>query len=687
MLVDDVPDSFFTNYTVGDDIDSASDFDPETEADDVDNIDTNHNLSSLYALRAHTRKCRYLNNSRRCNADKNEDENDDNDIIDPNDNEAPYIKKINVQNRGQKGYIDTNDEIQITFNETIDPASINPELEADSYYNSLDDDITGAISVFSDGIITVNDIISFDLGKVDAAGQFAVKLSLNLNATILTVTIISGNEIKINDEDFEDAKQIGGTVKDKSGNTMETDSDIGEPDGSFGGVNINDGVEPYITSIKVYNDGKDDFIDTDDKIKITFSEEIDADSIHNSLEKDSSVSGVESDETGGIILSSNGILTITDIARFYVGDVDDSELYDVSLALNSTGKILTITLEDGDDVAIENEDLDDAEQIGDVIEDKDGNEMDDDPNISDPIGSFSGESAGSELYISYIKAYDDGFAGYVDVDDRIVITFSQAIHSSSMDGVNNVEFGETGGVYINNDGLLTVTDIVSFDIGTVQSSGEFEVGLSMDSNNKILTIVLTDGDPIKIISENFSDTTQFGGFIQDENQEITMETENIDIPNGTFGGDSIDSPPYITAIEVENGNNSNYIDTGDKITLTFNEALDPDSINNELELDDYVRDVDDDDTGGVIISDNGTLTISDIAEFYVGDVDDDSEFEVKLSLNSIGNVLTITLQDGTSVEINYEDLDEAEQIGGTIEDEDGNKMEDDPRIDDPIGSF
>jgi len=45
------------------------------------------------------------------------------------------------------------------------------------------------------------------------------------------------------------------------------------------------------------------------------------------------------------------------------------------------------------------------------------------------------------------------------------------------------------------------------------------------------------------------------------------------------------------------------------------------------------------------------------------------------------------LTTGDDIDVDDQDLDEAEQIGGTVEDEDGDKMEDDPRIDDPEGSF
>ena len=689
QLIDDVPDSFFTNYQIGDSIYSASDYDTDEEISDVDNIDTNHSLSSSFALKSNTHKCQIKNQKRYYKADDSDDEetDDEDDSDSQNDGSDPSIDKINVLNSGNSGYIDTGDEIIITFSEAIDPSSINEDLEVDSYVNSLEYGITGSISVFSDGLVEIKNIASFDLGSVGDTGQFAVKLDLSSNAKVLTIMILGGNEIRIDDEDFEDAKQIGGTVKDTSGNFMEADNDIGKPSGSFGGENTNDGIEPYITKIKAFNYGSNNYIDVGDEIRITFSEEIDPESINDDLTKGGSAVDIEANETGGVSVNDNGILTIEDISSFFVGNVEEDGEFIVSLALDSNGDTLTITLTGGNDVRLDDEDLDDAEQIGDTVEDRDGNEMEDDPNISDPLGTFVGDSESSDLYITHIKAYDDGYAGYIDENDRLVITFSQAIDPESIN-TGTVLYDETGGVYVESNGLFHVTDILSFDIGEVAEEGQFEISSSLSSGNKVLTITIIDGDAIKIDSEVFSNTTQIGGYISDEDGDAVLDNrDDIDNPSGTFGGDSSDTPPYITSIEVTNGGDSSFIDVNDKITITFNEAIDPESIDNDLELDDEIEDIDDDDTGGINVDDDGFLTVADIAKFYVGSVDDDGKFDVDIAINEIGNIIVITLQNGNDIEISYLDLDDASQIGGTIEDEDGDKMEDDPRIDDPSGNF
>ncbi len=690
-LIDDVPDSFFTNYQIGNDIDDESEYDPEGEADSIDTIDANHGLSTANAMQARTRICRMIGSSRDCQAGK--DSNDDEEEISDDDN-APYITNMSVSNGGEKGYIDTGDKITITFNEALDPHSINSELEAGNYYLSLEYDITGAINVDTDGIVTIENIALFELGKVEDEGQFAVKIELSSSARVLGLTIVAGTEVEIEDEDFDDAEQVGGTVKDKAGNRMEDDDDISTPSGTFGGENVNDGIEPFISAIKVYNGGEEGYIDEGDEITITFSEDIDPESIHNDLDEGGSVDDVGKNETGGVTVDDNGFLTITDIARFYVGEVDDDGEFEVTLSLDSDGEKLTITLAEGDKIEVDDEDLDDAEQIGGVVEDKDGNEMEDDPQISDPTGSFVEDTAEGDIYISKIKAYDYGYPGYIDIDDRLVITFNEEIDGETInnnlnagDTVTDIESGEVGGIYINSNGLLTVTDILSFDIGDVEEARNFDVELSLSSSGKVLTITIADGEEVEINREDFDNTTQLGGTIEDTNDNVMDTLYNIDDPEGTFGGDSGDTPPYISSIEVENGDDEDAIDVHDKIIITFNEAINPESIDNNLEAGDNVKDVDDDDTGGVVVDNDGTLTVTDITRFYVGDVEDNGEFRVKVALNSSGNVLTITLTTGDDIDVDDQDLDEAEQIGGTVEDEDGDKMEDDPRIDDPEGSF
>lgn len=698
-LVDDVPDAFFNNYEIGDDIEDEGDFDPDDEVEVIETIDANFGFSSSVAKRAHTRRCQMSGNSRACKAadyDDNDeaDDNDDRDNDVSDDDESPYITDLSVSNGGEEGYIDANDQVVITFNEQIDPASIHPDLELGSSFSSLTNDITGAINVADNGILTIKNIASFDIGKVESYGDFLVQLFLSSSGKVLTITIIGGDDVEIEDEDFDDSEQIGGTIKDLAGNAMEDEYGLDDLSGTFGGENINDGIPPIITSIQVLNNGSDNYIDAGDEIIITFSEEIDPGSINNDLVKGGSVEDVDSDETGGVEVDDDGILTIEDIALFYVGDVDNDGEFQVKLSLDSYAKELTITLTDGSDIALENEDLDDAEQIGDVVEDRDGNEMEDDPRIDDPTGTFVGDTASGNPYITDIKIYNYGYTGFIDEGDKIVITFSEPVKSTSINNdlepdetVNNVDSYDIGGVQIDEDGILTVTDIVMLDVGDVGGEGEFDVELSLSGSGRALTVVLTQGDPIEIEIESFDNTDQIGGIIEDSNGNVMDYINDIDEPTGTFGGDTINASPYITDIAIENGGDTDYIDIDDRIIITFSEAIRPESVNNGLELDDNVYGVDDDDTGGVNIEDDGMLTINDIAKFYVGDVDDDSEFEVKIALNSIGNVLTITLTDGEEVEVIYEEFDDASQIGGTIEDKSGNDMEEDPRISDPEGSF
>lgn len=690
-LVDDVPDSFFTNYKIGTPIDDATDFDPNEELNGVDNIDANHGLSTAYSKRANTTKCQFVNNARECKKQENGSVQGAYD-----DGKNPKINNINISNQGKSGYIDLQDKITINFSEPINPKSINPQLELNNEYTTLDNDIIGSVSVSQDGVITIKGIASFVAGEVEDAGKFSVSLKLSSSGKTLTITLIAGNEIEIIDEDFEDTVQIGGTIKDLNDNAMESDDDIDQPNGTFGGKNINDGIEPFIKSIEAYNGGNDDHIDINDEIRITFSERIDEKSIHDDLSRNGTITNIESNKTGGVSVDDNGMLTVEDITRFYIGDVEDNRDFIVSISLNNDGKLITIKITGGEALEIDNENLDDAEQIGDRIEDKDGNEMVDDPNIDDPSGSFVENTVGgTDPYITYIKVYNYGYKGFIDINDEIAITFSEEIDAKTIhnnlsagNSVDGIDLDQVGGIYINDDGTLTITDILSFDIGDVESGNhDLVTKLALSPNSKTLTVTITNGDPVEINSENFSNIRQIGGTIEDTDGDVMNTEYDIDDPNGTFGGDSTDTPPYITDIEIENGNDTDYIDIYDRIIVTFNEKIDPESINNDLEFDNYVRDVDDDDTGGVIVEKDGTLTISDIAQFYVGNIDDDSEFEVKLSLNETGNVLTITLTDGDPVEINYEDLDDTQQEGGTIKDMDGNEMENDPRIDDPKGSF
>jgi hypothetical protein len=60
LLIDDVPDSFFTNYTISEDIDEESDYDAEEEVNNTDTIDGNRGLHLGHAKQANTAKCRAI---------------------------------------------------------------------------------------------------------------------------------------------------------------------------------------------------------------------------------------------------------------------------------------------------------------------------------------------------------------------------------------------------------------------------------------------------------------------------------------------------------------------------------------------------------------------------------------------------------------------------------------------------
>jgi hypothetical protein len=178
------------------------------------------------------------------------------------------------------------------------------------------------------------------------------------------------------------------------GNGMDEKSAVCNSNGTFGGkLTTNDVLEegsPYISSIKVYNSGDDGYIDVDDYIKITFSEAIDPFSINSGLSKDGEVKNVLYNNTGGFSINADGLVTIKGISEFDMGTVKNSGNYIVKLYLNSSGKILTITLTSGSDIKISKEIFSSANQIADFISDNEGTSMDSKSAIIVPEGTFGG---------------------------------------------------------------------------------------------------------------------------------------------------------------------------------------------------------------------------------------------------------------------------------------------------------
>jgi peptidoglycan hydrolase-like protein with peptidoglycan-binding domain len=456
------------------------------------------------------------------------------------DTTAPSIASIKVNDGGDAGYIDQGDVITITFNEEINPKSINSNLSAGSYVSDVSYSETGGVRVSLNGLVTIEEIATFNMGSVDDAGTFTSKIALSANEKVLTITITAGNDVKISDEDFGKATQIKGTIKDLAGNAMESSSSIAYPTGTFGGSNDDD--NPTISSISVYNGGESGYIDTGDRIAITFSEEIDANSINSSLDEGSYVSGVDYSQVGGVTVSSAGKVTVKGIATFDMGSVEDSGTFTSKLALSSTGKVLTITLTSGDDIEITDEDFTSATQIGGTVEDTGGNEMESDSSIDEPTGTFGGTSSSGSPNISSISLSNGGDEGYIDEGDAIIITFTKVINPDSIStdlekgdyitGVN--AYSDVGGVSISSSGEVTVEEITTFDIGTVASSGAFTTKIALSSSGKVLTITLTDGSDVSVTTKEFTSATQTGGTIDDANGNKMGNKSSINYPTGSF---------------------------------------------------------------------------------------------------------------------------------------------------------
>lgn len=610
----------------------------------------------------------------------------------------PYITSIKVANGSDTGYIDAGDTITITFNEEIDPLSIRSDLKKGGSINDVYYYKTGGVNISSNGLVTIANIASFDMGTIEGNTFFTVKAALDYSGKVLTITLVTENDIAIVSENFSGASQVSGTVKDVNGNAMLNQS-ISNLSGSFGGAYGDDSGTPYITAIKIIDDGDTGYIDNNDAILITFNEAVNPDSIDSDLENGGTVSGVPYNSTGGISISSSGKVTIKNIATFYMGTVKNSGTFNAELSLNSTGKILTITLTSGSDIAITDEEFSNTNQTGGTIKDLDGKTMVTDTDISNPTGTFGGVDSDTDTenpYITSISVSNNGDEGYIDTSDYITINFSEAIDPESISDdletgsyISGIPYGSTGGVTVSSSGKVTIKNIASFFMGTVANSGTFDVKIALNSTGKVLTITLTSGDDVEITDEDLTDATQISGTIKDlEDNVMANDTDSYNL-SGTFGGaynDTSDTP-YVTAVQVTNNGDNWFIDTSDKIAITFNEEIDPHSINSDLEKGSYVSGVSYSSTGGISVTSAGKITIRNIGSFYMGSVVNSGNFNVKLALNSTGKILTITLTSGSNVEITSEDFGSFSQTGGTVMDIDENEMVGNTEVCTPTGTF
>ena len=494
------------------------------------------------------------------------------DSDDKND-EAPQISDIVINNGGDDGYIDNGDTIKITFDRAIDPESINGYLKKGNSVESISYSKTGGVSVSSSGLVTIKNIAKFDIGSVKNSGNFTAKIALSSTGKVLTIKLTGGNDIEINDEDFDNAEQLDDSVEDEDGNPMEN-NDIDAPSGTFGGAKTDTEDEeeketPSISSIVISDGNKNGYINSGDAITIVFDRAINPASINSSLAKGSSVADVAYSTTGGVNISSSGVVTVKNIATFDMGSVGSSGNFTVKIALNSTGKVLTITLTGGNDISITEEILGAVSQLAGIIKDETENTMVS-GNIDAPTGTFGGKnttsdannqntqttsshpeitsivitagnynvSTSSGYYYSSNGAYNVGSIG---INDMIAITFSEAIDPTSINAsltkggnVSGIGSGSVGGVNVTADGIITVNGIASFDMGSVNAAANFTSKLGLDTTGKILTITITSGNS-SISNENYGGITQISGKIKNIAGTAMPSATKSTVLSGTFG--------------------------------------------------------------------------------------------------------------------------------------------------------
>jgi len=551
-LVDDVPDSFFVNYQIGNPINDVSDFNPDQELSNVDSIESNKNLAVGNARRADTGRCVFANNVRSCKASpgsgnnngNNNDDNSNDDNNSGNNNDSTIgISSIEVVNGGEDGYIDVDDYILIKFNQPINPLSVDSNLKKGRYINYVEYFETGGINI-SSGEITINGIVTFYPKSIAGSGTFLTRVALNDAGDTLTITLVSGSAIKIFDEGFIGTSQVGGAIEDVSGKKMVVKAKISNPIGTFGKV-LEEKDGPDISSVQVVNGGSDGYIDINDIIIITFSEAIDPASIHSSLSAGGSVVDITYSKNGGVEVDSAGKMTIKNIASFDMGSVKNSGTFTSKLSLNSSGRVLTIILTGGEEIRIDKESFDNANQLGGVVEDLEEDEMESKSSVK-PTGTFGGaygvnvDDDGFAPKIKSIQIANGGNANYIDANDAITITFSEpidpeSVHASLKAGefINGVQYSKTGGASIFLTGLMVIEGIVKFDVGTVANSGIFVSKIALNTTGDVLTITLS-GSSVQITNKAFTETVQIGEIIEDKSGNEMNSNSNIASPTGSF---------------------------------------------------------------------------------------------------------------------------------------------------------
>ena len=305
---------------------------------------------------------------------------------------------------------------------------------------------------------------------------------------------------------------------------------------------------PAITAIKISDGGSKDILGKNDSITITFSQAIKPATVNSGLTAGGTVTDIPFSMNGGVSISGYGLLTVKNIASFNTGTVGDSRNFTSKIALDKTGKILTVTLTKGDNVEIEDEAFGVATQVGGKIAGLTGELITDNSNAPTPTGTFGGgvnendNDKTDNPFIRHLMVSNWGARGMIDTGDMIKIYFNEDIKPESINqflvkggSVRDIVSTETGGVSVATSGTVTVKNIATFDMGTA-AAGTFVVDLALNSTGRILTITLTKGGGLKITQEEFSDGKGASGTIKDLDGQTMVSGAKIEELTGTFGG-------------------------------------------------------------------------------------------------------------------------------------------------------
>ena len=151
------------------------------------------------------------------------------------DNDAPTIDSILVADAGGSAdTIESGDTITITFDEMVDPTSINDGLIAggSAVPGVLATATGGVTGANGTGVITVTNITTFSAGTgLGGDASFTTNLALNTTGTVLTITLGTGDPQTVTGHSWAAGNTIA-TVTDINGTAMGTGSSP-TPTGTF----------------------------------------------------------------------------------------------------------------------------------------------------------------------------------------------------------------------------------------------------------------------------------------------------------------------------------------------------------------------------------------------------------------------------------------------------------------------